>query len=1376
MLRGVIAVVAEKPSVARDIARVLGASERGQGYLKGRGFVVTWAIGHLVGLAEPHQIRPEWKRWSREQLPMLPESWPLVVLDSTKDQYDVVARVLNDPQVERVVCATDAGREGELIFRLAYEKAACRKPVSRLWISSLTEDAIRDGFSKLRDGRELDPLADAARGRSRADWLVGMNLSRACSLAFDETLPVGRVQTPTLAMLVERELAIRDFVPEDYLEVAATFAPEATGSYAGTWFRGAAPTPESKRLPKDGTEAQAIVARALAGRASIEKVRREQKRFPPPPLYDLTELQRHANRLYGFSAQQTLAFAQALYEQKKLLSYPRTDSRHLSTAVAATLPAVVQAIAAPYRSQLAPGTGQRPLGKRFVDDSKVTDHHAILPTTTSPEGVSLSDGERKVYDLVCRRLLMAWHDDHLAALTTVITRIDTPGVADRYHSTGTSVEQVGWKVLDVAPPRKKKGEDEEDVELPGGLRDGLPTKVLEAKALPKRTRPPRRLTDATLLTAMETAGRTLDDRELSDAMRERGLGTPATRAETIETLLRHGYAERQGKALAATEKGIRLIGRVHPHLKSPAMTAEWEAALARIQRGQEQLAPFQRRIEQFVRELVAATLGGAGSTVPARGTERDARPTFTAERREPAARPAPTASRAIPAIEPRPTAPATATPAVAIEPKPVARVTPAVATIEPRAAAPIAAPVDASRVGELLPRFGLTAFRPYQEAVCRAAAAGQDVLLVMPTGAGKSLCFQLPGLCRGGTTLVVSPLIALMEDQVAKLKAQGLRAERIHSGREREASREACRDYLAGRLDFLYIAPERLSVPGFPEFLARRTPALVAIDEAHCISHWGHDFRPDYRLIGGRLPGLRPAPVVAVTATATPRVQDDVASQLGLRAPGRFIHGFRRSNLAVEAVELESDARADLVCEVLRGPGRRPAIVYAPTRKETESLAELLAPEMPAAAYHAGLPSEQRERVQTAFLAGQVEVVVATIAFGMGVDKPDVRTVVHTGLPGSVEGYYQEIGRAGRDGAPSRALLLFSWADRRTHEFFHQRSYPEPEELQRLFDALGARPRTVDALARAVRLDAERCETALEKLWLHGGARVDREGAATRGEPGWRPAYEAQKEHRLEQLDAVLRMARGGRCRMLQFLEHFGDREDQAGPCGQCDVCAPAATLARGTRQPSAPEQRAARATLDALRARDQQALGPLFRDCAGALERGAYEGVIAGLERAGLIALEEDSFVKDGQPIRFRRARLTGAPVDLETLSIPGAPPREKAGKPSRRPRLAPAGKARPAARPAAPRAAARPREASKEAAAGLLAALTAWRGAEARHRGVPPFRIASNRVLKAIATARPRSAAELGALYGVGPRLVERHGRSLLALVASFPAPRQR
>ena len=408
-------------------------------------------------------------------------------------------------------------------------------------------------------------------------------------------------------------------------------------------------------------------------------------------------------------------------------------------------------------------------------------------------------------------------------------------------------------------------------------------------------------------------------------------------------------------------------------------------------------------------------------------------------------------------------------------------------------------------LSELLHRvFGHRAFRAHQQQVCEAAAAGRDVLLVMPTGAGKSLCYQLPALAlrasgHTGTALVISPLIALMDDQAAKLTALGLRVARIHSGLSRDDARQACRDYLDGSLDFLFIAPERLRVPGFPEMLAKRKPVLVAIDEAHCISAWGHDFRPDYRTLGQYLPALRPAPIIALTATATPTVQRDIALQLDLQNPAIFITGFRRDNLAVEVIELSKPQRPDFALKLLKEPAARPAIIYAGSRKQAEELATKLHKHFPTAAYHAGLDPATRDRVQRAFLSGKLDVVVATVAFGMGVDKADVRTVIHVALPGSVEAYYQEIGRAGRDGEPSRTILLHGFADRRLQEFFLEKNYPPTSDLERVAVCLPADFTPVDALHNALLksrtpIDRETLDRTIEKLLVAGVAQMDING------------------------------------------------------------------------------------------------------------------------------------------------------------------------------------------------------------------------------------------------------------------------------------------
>jgi ATP-dependent DNA helicase RecQ len=687
--------------------------------------------------------------------------------------------------------------------------------------------------------------------------------------------------------------------------------------------------------------------------------------------------------------------------------------------------------------------------------------------------------------------------------------------------------------------------------------------------------------------------------------------------------------------------------------------------------------------------------------------------------------------------------------------------------------------------------FGFSCFRANQEAVCRAAVAGRDLLLVMPTGSGKSLCYQLPAIAMGGTALVISPLISLMEDQAAKLAALGLRVARIHSGLDRASSRQTCIDYLQGNLQFLFIAPERLRVPGFGEMLAKRKPVLIAIDEAHCISQWGHDFRPDYRTLGQYLPALRPAPVLAMTATATPRVQADIVDQLRMTEPKWFIHGFRRENLAIEVVEVPVPDRPRAIRNLLASRERRPAIVYAPSRKTSERLAEELSQMVPSAAYHAGLDAETRDRVQKAFQAGELEAVVATIAFGMGIDKADIRTVIHAGLPATLEGYYQEIGRAGRDAKPSRTFLMHSYADQKTHDFFFSRDYPPAGDLELVFNALGLEPQSVDELRSGCTLAAEQFDKALEKLEIHGGAKVDYSGNATQGGPGWKKTYTAQAQYRAEQFDKVLRFTTSSDCRMAALVRHFGDVEDADKLCGACDCCDPAGAVLRQFRTAVATEQAMAHSIIDDLRPVDSKATGTLQRslDPNGRLTRAEFDGILDALARMHLIQIEDAEWVKDGKVMRFRKARLTQAGFDVERnaplqLLIGDGIVEEFRGvaqAPARSPKRA----ANEVRMPAPPsqgvlgqeqvRATARTRPA--EAApieltpeAGELASrLKAWRAVEAKRLGVPAYVVLHDRTLVALAQSRPANPNQMLAINGMGPAKVERFGDAILTICSS-------
>ena len=673
--------------------------------------------------------------------------------------------------------------------------------------------------------------------------------------------------------------------------------------------------------------------------------------------------------------------------------------------------------------------------------------------------------------------------------------------------------------------------------------------------------------------------------------------------------------------------------------------------------------------------------------------------------------------------------------------------------------------------------FGFPAFRANQEAVCRAATEGRDVLLVMPTGAGKSLCYQLPAIARAGTALVISPLIALMDDQAAKLTSAGLRVARIHSGLDRESSRQACRQYLDGSLQFLFIAPERMRVPGFPEMLAKRKPALIAIDEAHCISAWGHDFRPDYRTLGDYLPSLRPSPIIALTATATPAVQKDIVAQLQLKQPELFIHGFRRDNLHIEVVEMSKPRRNEFTVKLLAKVENRPAIVYAPSRKAAEELAGMLGSK--AAAYHAGLEGSVRERVQRHFQSGKLEVVVATIAFGMGIDKADVRTVVHIALPASVEAFYQEIGRAGRDGLPSKTVLLHSFVDRKIHEGFLERDYPPATDLARVAKVLTDEFLMPDPLCAKLRMSRDIFAKCIEKLVGQGAAQIDMAGnvrysPASPAPAAWMTGYAQQVEFRQSQIDRMAQFAETQQCRMAALVKHFGDVKDGLTPCRHCDFCAPEAATAQSFREPEAQEERHLRAILQGLASGQPKATGRLFTDLALGTDRRAFDALLDGLSRAGLVSISTDTFANaEGTVINYKKATLTGEgrehagssrpPVNVLLKDVEAS-----AAKSSRASRGATKGASGSSKAPRLELAADYTPE-QKEAETRLRE----WRKAEAAKTGKPSFLIFSDSTLHAIVLAHPQSMSGLLQVSGIGTEKAERYGAAVIALMTGTAVP---
>ena len=637
-------VIAEKPSVGRDLARVLpGPFAKQEGWLEGPDHTITWAVGHLVQLAEPDEYDPKYKRWRMPDLPIVPPKFKLVVRDErSRKQMSVVTAQLGREDVSQVVNACDAGREGELIFAYLYEKAKASKPVQRLWLNSMTTAAMKSAFESLRPAEDYALLEQAARSRSEADWIVGMNATRAATIrlksSFDGAVSLGRVQTPTLAIVARREEEIKAFVPEPYWLVDATFdagpldgrsAPGGNGAEAGagageTDADGAgtgAPQGAQARVyegrfhmgskPRIATEQEALaVVEACQGKpGTITKLDKKEQRERAPMLYDLTSLQRDANTRYGFSARRTLAAAQRLYEEHKALTYPRTNSRYLTTDMVEEIKPTAELVGgqSDYAKAAAYVTGLDVLPlARVVNDEKVSDHHAIIPTRAEHAVDRMGDDDQRVYDMVVRRFLADFHPEAVFENTRVETTVLTAGGEAGgcvFRTHGKLLLVPGWRGVYGQLPSETKSAAEEDEgtdqQLPK-LSEGEPVQTLEIASARKETKPPRRYSDASLLGAMETAGKLVDDDELREAMKDSGIGTPATRAAIIERLIQVGYLEREARSLVATDKGLNVIRLLGEHaLTSPDMTGQWEHRLDKIERGEDSRQKFMADIAGF---------------------------------------------------------------------------------------------------------------------------------------------------------------------------------------------------------------------------------------------------------------------------------------------------------------------------------------------------------------------------------------------------------------------------------------------------------------------------------------------------------------------------------------------------------------------------------------------------------------------------------------------------------------------------------------------------------------------------------------------------------------------------------------------------------
>jgi DNA topoisomerase-3 len=1120
-------IIAEKPSVARDIAKVLGLTKKSDGCISGVRsgveVVVTWCLGHLVGLCDPGEISPNWKSWNLSQLPMLPEKWKLKVIPRTKKQFNVVKKQLKRKDLAEVVCATDAGREGELIFRLVYNQANCKAPIKRLWISSLTDEAIEEGFRNLKDGSFYEPLFESAYSRAKADWLVGMNFSRLYSIKLGSNFSVGRVQTPTLKIIVDREIEIQNFRSRKYWSIKAKIEkPGNSGDYLGELNVNLDELPEelcgyresfeglyesdnggkkrrkrtSSKIPQVKEVYDYFSNRVLNGEISVGRVSKRDKVEKPPLLHDLTDLQREANKVFGFSASETLKYAQNLYEKFKVITYPRTDSRFLTKDMSSKLPKIFSSISSNYQSMLGDVKKFKSLSSRYINDGKVTDHHAIIPTGKTKGVSGAGVGEKRIFDLICRRFLMAFMNNSLSQITNVSTFVSLNQSVDRYLSRGVIQTQLGWKSLLYKTKEKK---EQDDQIFPTWLEEG----ARHLKGIPKyenkETKPPKRYTDASLLTMMETAGKLIDEKDLGEVIKENGIGTPATRASIVDTLIKREYVKRRGKSFHALEKGIRLIGNVYEKLASVSLTAEWEKSLESIVDGQLTSKTFDENIYQFISGL----LQEKSNKHYDRNSSLLKDSAYNTNSRVGSLH-TPVVKRGEMAVS------------------------------------------NSARNKEFLDSFQL---KPSQREAVNHLRSGSNILAVLPTGYGKSLIYQYAGLENGGRTLIISPLLALMHDQVSSLKRKNIGAAMLSNDMNFDDVLKVLGDFDSGRVQFLFVSPEKASSSKFIERITRTQLSLLVFDEAHCISTWGLEFRPKYRELSKLVKAASPTPVCLLSATVTNKVCSDIYHTLGLEDVKKIVHIDLPSNNKVMVEKVDESERVSRICEYFEKDESKPAVIYVPTRKLAEELSEKISSCGVTTYFHAGLKRHEKDHIQNSFLSGHIDIVVATVAFGMGINKADIRSVVHYTSPSSIESYVQEIGRGGRDGKPCKSILFFGDSDKSKLFKRLNITIPSLEVLEKFIDSESFLQTEGLSYVEKIIL-SKLCSFGVLKE-MSGKYQFNNDSLSNE----WKNKYSSYRDQKSAELNKMMNLVESDSCRKLGIQNYFLDSAVSKEGCGTCDVC-----------------------------------------------------------------------------------------------------------------------------------------------------------------------------------------------------------------------------